>query len=211
EKAVLTSSPVEVLVIGHSFVKRLEAYVYDHPWEWDPPGCNMTYVSESGGSIGSITEKAKDIQHERFHIAYIQCGGNEVVAQTEPENATLNEITQNVTNQMMALADEVLCKLVYIGKIPQRWLTPKNFKRQFVKTKDHAGRCNQVITQINEKLNDQKSTVILFSNTDGIEDDFQDVLSDGTHFNKKGHELWQASMQTELNQAIKKYFKMTCE
>ncbi|CAH1798011.1 unnamed protein product, partial [Owenia fusiformis] len=135
-----------------------------------------------------ITKQVVDWGPMAYDVCFIQAGGNDIADKTFSQKTDLKSVVKVVAEELWTLA--LKCKihvkpncLVIIGKLIQRWITPRHLKKG-IKFEGHAKRHNQVTHMVNNLLNQRSKAhpPIILYRTSGIEMGFREKLKDGTHF-----------------------------
>ncbi len=188
------SGSYSVLLVGHSFVKRLAQYARDRGcpnMALDPAQYHLSYLSKGGMKLSHLLAQVEDIRHRRPDVIFLEIGTNDLASGTDPQTLALE-----VRRFSVYLLNQLHVRAVCVSQITFRKAgtpkTPDNFNSQ--------------VTKYNSALFNLAKEVkgLWFWRHRSLWSRWEDCLSDGVHFNDLGNRRYYNSVRGAIVAATNK-------
>ncbi len=183
-----------ILMLGHSFVHRLARFARDRGcpnMTLDPSLYSIAYLSEGGMRMSGLVNQVAAIRRNRPQVVFMEIGTNDLASGVSPDS-----LAQEVKRFAVYLLQHENVKRVIVSQVTFRAegspRTPKDF--------------NRTVTAYNATIHK------LLKNVDGVKfwrhrnmwAHWQQLLSDGVHFNDTGNRRYYNSVRGAIIAATKK-------
>lgn len=174
--------PVRVLIIGHSFVRRLEEYVSHsnlrHNMGLSTDNHLVSYASIPGGRIDNITSLFTLIESTRPDMIVIDVGTNDLDSSTPA-----HLLARRLVNLATHIHSQFNITQVVVLEVLFRTLSGRySPQSKFFNARVHQfnNMCRSLICR------NPSATPLSFRHHYGMVDDWQQYISDGVHLNNFG-------------------------
>lgn len=193
--------PIPILIIGHSFVRRLQQFAITKGCAnlaLDPDMCHVKFHGVSGLKLMGLVQNR--VLTSRFtcpKIIFIEIGTNDLASGVSPL-----ALATNVTEYAKYLVAGQGAQIVVISQVVRRdalscsYDMPKDFNERVIQY-------NNVVSKL---VKDNPR--IIFWRHRGLWAQWEAHLADGVHFNLKGQRKHYNSIRACLVMAMKRYATM---
>lgn len=163
-----------VLVLGHSYVRRLQQFRGD----FDLNNCSISFAHQSGANISHLSSLINTVQLNEFDVIFLQIGGNDITGHPTPDHykipKQIHELAKRITSVSKAN--------VFIGQLYSRQ------KGKYLPTSDDVRRYNSKARWCNTKLKSlcKTSKPQLWKHRGIVELATVIIGKDGTHLTPRG-------------------------